>query len=85
MLSDRPYRKALSLPAVKEQLRQYSGTQFDKEVVRAVVERNLLEDHAAELAHQDEEPQSPIVEETSPVAPIDQPEPRVAKSLSASS
>ncbi|MCH7563893.1 MAG: HD-GYP domain-containing protein [Gemmatimonadetes bacterium] len=85
MLADRPYRKALALPEVREQLLQYSGTQFDKEVIRAVVERNFLEDHAAELAHHAEEPRSSIVEGIPPVANIDQPELQVAKSLSASS
>ena len=85
MLSDRPYRKALGLAEVREQLCQYSGTQFDKEVIRAVVERDLLEEHAAEMAHQEEKPRSSIVEGVSPVAPIAQPEPQVAKPLIASS
>ncbi|GMR13099.1 MAG: HD-GYP domain-containing protein [Gemmatimonadota bacterium] len=55
MLSDRPYRKALALPAVREQLCQYAGTQFDEDVVAAVVARNFLEEHAAELLRQKEE------------------------------
>lgn len=50
MLSDRPYRKALSIPAVKEQLREYSGIQFDQEIVGVVLEGLLLEKHAAEVA-----------------------------------
>jgi putative nucleotidyltransferase with HDIG domain len=50
MLSDRPYRKALDLPAVREQLEIYSGSQFDPEVVKAVLAESLLEKHAAELA-----------------------------------
>lgn len=85
MLSDRPYRKALALPEVKEQLRQYSGTQFDKEVIRAVVERNFLEEHAAELAHVEEEPRLSIEEGLSPVVPIDHPDSQVPESLSATS
>ncbi len=48
MLSDRPYRKALSLAQVKEQLVIYSGTQFDLEVVRAAIEGDLLESHQKE-------------------------------------
>ena len=50
MLSDRPYRKALDLPAVREQLEIYSGSQFDPEVVKAVLAGSLIEKHAAELA-----------------------------------
>jgi len=50
MLSDRPYRKALDLPAVREQLEIYSGTQFDPEIVDAVLAGSIVEKHAAELA-----------------------------------
>lgn len=50
MLSDRPYRRALDLAAVKEQLTLYSGTQFDSEVVQAVLNGSILEKHSAELA-----------------------------------
>lgn len=50
MLSDRPYRKALEIPAVREQLEVYSGIQFDPEVVSAVLAGSIVEKHAAELA-----------------------------------
>jgi HD-GYP domain-containing protein (c-di-GMP phosphodiesterase class II) len=33
MLSDRPYRNALSLEEVKEEMERNAGTQFDPEVV----------------------------------------------------
>ena len=49
MLSDRPYRKALSLPQVREQLIIYSGIQFDLEVVKAAIEENVLEAHQADI------------------------------------
>jgi putative nucleotidyltransferase with HDIG domain len=52
MLSDRPYRKALSLAQVREQLVMYTGTQFDVEVVRAAIEDNVLEAHQAEISLQ---------------------------------
>lgn len=52
MLSHRPYRQALSLPAVKEQLSTYSGTQFDPAVVDAIVNSALLADYAVELSLQ---------------------------------
>ena len=50
MLSDRPYRKALTLDQVREQLEMYSGSQFNQAIVRVVVESDLLEKHAADLA-----------------------------------
>ena len=49
MLSDRPYRKALSLPAVEEQLRLYSGTQFDASIVQTVAASRLLYRYAEEM------------------------------------
>jgi len=52
MLSDRPYRKALSLDQVREQLTIYSGTQFDPDVVNAAVQENILEFHQAEISLQ---------------------------------
>lgn len=42
MTSDRPYRKALSIDIVVDELRKYSGTQFDPVVVDAFL--RLLED-----------------------------------------
>lgn len=49
MLSDRPYRKALSLEQVREQLVIYSGLQFDLEVVKAAIQGEVLEAHQAEI------------------------------------
>lgn len=46
MLSDRPYRKALPLSVVREQLITYSGTQFHPEVVGFVISNGVLEDYA---------------------------------------
>lgn len=50
MLSDRPYRKALKLETVREELMKYSGTQFDQEVVKHLVDSDVLDRHAAALA-----------------------------------
>ena len=50
MLSDRPYRSALSLDQVKEQLITYAGIQFDPDVVRCVVASTVLEDHRDDVA-----------------------------------
>lgn len=50
MLSDRPYRKALPLDAVREQLEIFSGKQFDPELVKLVVGSTILEDHQGEVA-----------------------------------
>ncbi|MGH9493657.1 MAG: HD-GYP domain-containing protein, partial [Candidatus Sulfotelmatobacter sp.] len=34
MISDRPYRKALPISAAQEEIRRFSGTQFDPQVVK---------------------------------------------------
>ena len=46
MLSDRPYRRALPLNSVHEQLAQHGGQQFDHRVVRVLVESDILSDYA---------------------------------------
>jgi putative nucleotidyltransferase with HDIG domain len=43
MLSDRPYRDALSVDEVREELRRCAGTQFDPELVDAILDHNTLE------------------------------------------
>jgi putative nucleotidyltransferase with HDIG domain len=43
MLSDRPYREALSIRHVKAELDRCSGTQFDPDIVRAILAHNTLE------------------------------------------
>lgn len=48
MLSDRPYRKALSQDAVRAELDRCSGTQFDPEIVASVIRGNVIA-KAAEL------------------------------------
>jgi HD-GYP domain-containing protein (c-di-GMP phosphodiesterase class II) len=50
MLSDRPYRPALTLGQVRNQLVQYAGIQFDVRITEAVVQGTILERHAAEIA-----------------------------------
>ena len=46
MLSDRPYRKALSITAVLFQLREHTGTQFSKEVVDAILSTGLIAEYS---------------------------------------
>jgi putative nucleotidyltransferase with HDIG domain len=50
MLSDRPYRSALSTDTVRAELHRYSGVQFDARVVEAVVQGDLLDEHAQQVA-----------------------------------
>jgi putative nucleotidyltransferase with HDIG domain len=49
MLSDRPYRDALSLPAVIEQLQENAGRQFDHRVVRAATRTDILTEYAESM------------------------------------
>ena len=49
MLSDRPYRSALSLEQVREQLLTYAGIQFDASLVATVVKSTVLEDHEEDV------------------------------------
>lgn len=43
MLSDRPYRKALPLSHVRDELKRCSGAQFDPDIVSAIFDHNTLE------------------------------------------
>ncbi|MEX2527360.1 MAG: HD-GYP domain-containing protein [Gemmatimonadota bacterium] len=45
MLSDRPYRKALTLGSVRKQLDVYTALHFDPEVVAVITTAGLLEEH----------------------------------------
>jgi putative nucleotidyltransferase with HDIG domain len=42
MLSDRPYRKALTVPTVQKELLKCAGTQFDPEIVAIVLKHDTL-------------------------------------------
>lgn len=52
MLSDRPYRRALGVDQVYEQMALYSGIQFDPEIVDCVLSNDLIRMHHAELVRQ---------------------------------
>jgi putative nucleotidyltransferase with HDIG domain len=43
MLSDRPYRNALSIESVRSELERCAGAQFDPDLVRTIRENNTLE------------------------------------------
>lgn len=43
MLSDRPYRRALPVHEVRKELQRCAGTQFDPDIVRAILDNNTLE------------------------------------------
>jgi len=49
MLSDRPYRKALALDVVRDELERYSGIQFDPKLASLVRTTSILDDHHAEM------------------------------------
>lgn len=46
MLSDRPYRSALSVESVYQQLREHSGRQFAPEIVDALLRSDLIAEYA---------------------------------------
>lgn len=52
MLSDRPYRSALSLETVRSELLRYQGVQFDARVVAHVVADEILENHQEQVAQE---------------------------------
>lgn len=61
MLSDRPYRDALSLDQVREQLVTYAGTQFDVRVVQCIISSDILKEHRLEImASKDSSPISAL-------------------------
>jgi putative nucleotidyltransferase with HDIG domain len=64
MLSDRSYRRALTLEQVREQLVIYSGIQFDLEVVKASIQGEVLEVHQAEIFLQKSEAEEEKREES---------------------
>lgn len=45
MLSDRPYRRALTIDEVKQQLVEYAGVQFDVGIVQRIISSTVLIDH----------------------------------------
>jgi putative nucleotidyltransferase with HDIG domain len=49
MLSDRPYRDALPLSRVLEELQEHAGRQFDHRVVRALTRSQVLAEYAEEM------------------------------------
>ena len=49
MLSDRPYRKALPLSIVREELRLFSGRHFDPKLVDLLSASDILESHATQM------------------------------------
>ena len=57
MLSDRPYRKALSLSDVREQLLLFSEREFDPTLASLFFKEDLLERHAASLESRGREPE----------------------------
>jgi putative nucleotidyltransferase with HDIG domain len=54
MLSDRPYRPALSIEKTRMELVRCSGTQFDPSIVQVVLQKNTLERAKETVAEQHE-------------------------------
>ncbi len=52
MLSDRPYRRALSVDQAREELLRFAGSQFDPQIVDVVIREKLLESHYQDCLRQ---------------------------------
>lgn len=57
MLSDRPYRKALTVEHVRSELVRCAGTQFDPKIVDIILKKNTLERAAALVRPEKHKPQ----------------------------
>lgn len=57
MLSDRPYRKALSVEHVRSELLRCAGSQFDPKIVDIILKKNTLERAAALVRPETAKPQ----------------------------
>lgn len=74
MLSDRPYRKALTPSETQEELKKFAGIQFDEMVVEIVVNSTILEDHVESVRALHPSPSSAVVGEESAVHSQAEPE-----------
>lgn len=66
MLSDRPYRKALSIPDVREQLLIFADREFDPQLVSLFLSDAVLEHHAAAIQASIEAEAAEAVQELPP-------------------
>lgn len=88
MLSDRPYRRALPLSVVLDQLQEHAGVQFDGHIVQTLVRSDILAGYAETMrAHREETMAAAIVTDSKPmVTPLPvpsfvnvRPQPRLRK------
>jgi putative nucleotidyltransferase with HDIG domain len=49
MLSDRPYRKALTVETVEQELEKFRGRQFDPKIAEVVLSKDLVSEHQREI------------------------------------
>jgi putative nucleotidyltransferase with HDIG domain len=72
MLSDRPYRKALSVQAVHRELRVHSGTQFNPRLVNTLLASDLISEYAA-IMRASHRSDGEIVDRIVPEQPVERP------------
>jgi putative nucleotidyltransferase with HDIG domain len=73
MLSDRPYRRALPVPAVLDQLKEHAGTQFDLGIVKLLLRSEILAafaDMMREEREKQREKAEDLVETVAGVTPL---------------
>lgn len=75
MLSDRPYRRALGLGVVLDQLKEHSGTQFDEGIVQVLLHSDILAEYAEMMRRQRRESDttSAVLDPGSGVVPLPAP------------
>jgi putative nucleotidyltransferase with HDIG domain len=61
MLSDRPYRQALSVAHVRSELARCAGTQFDPKIVEQILKKSTLERAAALVRPEEKETKPQLV------------------------
>lgn len=74
MLSDRPYRKALTTEATREELKKFAGIQFDETVVEMIVNSSVLEEHVDHVRGREVS-----AEEADPEAEVSEPRGQVSR------
>jgi HD-GYP domain-containing protein (c-di-GMP phosphodiesterase class II) len=70
MLSDRPYRRALPLTVVLDQLSEHAGTQFDAQLIKILLESDIFAGYAETMRVHRQEASAYKTDEPARVVPL---------------